>query len=47
MASPVKDKEPAALQGPNSDFYDLIETVPAEESVVVKFDTDLLMTPVY
>ena len=47
MASPVKDKKPAPLPALNSDFYALIETVPAEELVVVKFDTDLLMTPVY
>jgi hypothetical protein len=47
MASPVKDKKPAPLPAPNSDFYGLIETVPAEELAVVKFDTDLLMTLIY
>jgi hypothetical protein len=47
MASPVKDKKSAALPAPNSDFYGVIETLPAEELVVVKFDTDLLMTLIY
>src|SRR6201987_3126806 len=36
MASPVKDKKPALLAVPNSDFYGLIETLPAEELAVVK-----------
>src|SRR5271163_25168 len=36
MASPVKDRKPAPLPAPNSDFYELIETLPAEELVVVK-----------
>ena len=47
MASPVKDKKPAPLPATNSDFYGLIETLPAEESAVVKFDTDLFMTLIY
>src|SRR6201984_3318601 len=36
MASPVKDKKPAPLPAPNSDFYGLIETLPAEDLAVVK-----------
>src|SRR6202166_3712497 len=36
MASPVRDKKPAALPAPNSDFYGLMETLPAEELAVVK-----------
>src|SRR5271156_1357115 len=36
MASPVKDKKPVQLPAPNSDFYGLIETLPAEELAVVK-----------
>src|ERR1700753_3446086 len=36
MASPVKDKKPAPLPAPNSDFYGLIETLPADELAVVK-----------
>jgi len=36
MASPVKDKKPVSLPAPNSDFYGLIETLPAEELAVVK-----------
>ena len=36
MASPVKDKKPAPLPAPNSDFYELVETLPAEELAVVK-----------
>ena len=36
MASPVKDKKPAPLPAPNSDFYELLETLPAEELAVVK-----------
>jgi hypothetical protein len=36
MSSPVKDKKPALLPVPNSDFYCLIETLPAEELVVLK-----------
>src|SRR3954471_15444267 len=36
MASPVKDRKPAPLPAPNSDFYNLIETLPAEELTVVK-----------
>src|SRR5580698_7281693 len=36
MASPVKDRKPAALPAPNSDFYELVETLPAEELAVVK-----------
>jgi alkylation response protein AidB-like acyl-CoA dehydrogenase len=35
MASPVKDKKPAPLPAPNSDFYGLIETLPAEELAVL------------
>ena len=47
MASPVKHKKRAPLPAPNSDFYRLIETLPAEEVAVVKFDTDLFMTLIY
>jgi alkylation response protein AidB-like acyl-CoA dehydrogenase len=36
MASPVKDRKPAPPPAPNSDFYELIETLPAEELAVVK-----------
>src|SRR5271156_943222 len=36
MASPAKDRKPAALPAPNSDFYELLETLPAEELAVVK-----------
>src|SRR4051812_18663280 len=36
MASPVKDRKPAPLPAPNSDFYELAETLPAEELAVVK-----------
>jgi alkylation response protein AidB-like acyl-CoA dehydrogenase len=36
MASPVKDRKPAPLPAPNSDFYELVETLPAEELAVVK-----------
>jgi hypothetical protein len=47
MASPVKDKRPVSLPAPNSDFYGLIETLPAEELGVMTFDTDLFMTLIY
>jgi alkylation response protein AidB-like acyl-CoA dehydrogenase len=36
MASPVRDKKPAPLPAPNSDFYGLMETLPAEELAVLK-----------
>ena len=36
MASPVKDKKSAPLPAPNSDFYELVETLPAEEVAIVK-----------
>ena len=36
MASPVRDKKPAPLPAPNSDFYGLMDTLPAEELAVVK-----------
>src|ERR1700733_8645240 len=36
MASPAKDKKPVSLPAPNSDFYELVETLPAEELAVVK-----------
>ena len=36
MASPVMDRKPAPLPAPNSDFYELLETLPAEELTVVK-----------
>jgi len=36
MASPAKDRKPAPLPAPNSDFYELVETLPAEELAVVK-----------
>ena len=35
MASPVKDKKSAPLPAPNSDFYELVETLPAEEVAIV------------
>src|ERR1700751_3255458 len=43
MASPTRDvsaakdvKKPVVLPAPNSDFYNLVETLPAEELAVVK-----------
>src|SRR6266404_840832 len=36
MASPAKDRKPAPLPAPNSDFYELLQTLPAEESAIVK-----------
>src|SRR5271155_1509829 len=36
MAGPVKDKKSAPLPAPNSDFYELVETLPAEEVAIVK-----------
>ena len=36
MAIPVKDRKPAALPAPNSDFYELLETLPAEDLAVLK-----------
>jgi alkylation response protein AidB-like acyl-CoA dehydrogenase len=37
MASPIKEfKKPAQLPPPNSDFYELVETLPADELAVVK-----------
>ena len=36
MASPIKDRNSASLPAPNSSFYDLIETLTAEELTVVK-----------
>src|ERR1700687_6470051 len=36
MASPVKDRKPLSLPAPNSDFYELVETLPAEELAIVK-----------
>src|SRR6202451_3567654 len=36
MASPVKDKKSAPPPAPNSDFYELVETLPAEEVAIVK-----------
>ena len=36
MASPAKDRKPAPLPAPNSDFYGLVETLPAEELAIVK-----------
>src|SRR3984893_7078890 len=36
MASPVKDRKPVSLPAPNSDFYELVETLPAEDLAVVK-----------
>jgi alkylation response protein AidB-like acyl-CoA dehydrogenase len=36
MASPAKDRKPAPLPAPNSDFYELVETLPTEELAVVK-----------
>src|ERR1700682_2586267 len=36
MASPAKDRKPAPLPAPNSDFYELFETLPAEELEVLK-----------
>src|SRR6202795_4667128 len=36
MASPTKEIKKTALPPPNSDFYELAETLPAEELAVVK-----------
>jgi len=36
MASPGKERNPASLPAPNSDFYELVETLPAEELGIVK-----------
>jgi len=36
MASPIKDRKSAPLPAPNSSFYDLIETLTAEECTVLK-----------
>jgi alkylation response protein AidB-like acyl-CoA dehydrogenase len=36
MESSANDRKPAALPAPNSDFYELVETLPAEELAVVK-----------
>jgi hypothetical protein len=36
MASPAKDRKSARLPAPNSDFYEFLETLPAEELAVVK-----------
>src|ERR1700752_4581712 len=36
MASPARDRKPAPLPAPNSDFYELVETLPAEELAIVK-----------
>jgi alkylation response protein AidB-like acyl-CoA dehydrogenase len=36
MASSVKDRKPAPLPSPNSDFYELVETLPADELAIVK-----------
>src|ERR1700739_1809771 len=36
MASPAKDRKPAPLPTPNSDFYELVEVLPAEELAVLK-----------
>src|SRR3979490_182390 len=36
MASPVKDRKPVSLPAPNTDFYELVETLPAEELAIVK-----------
>ena len=36
MASPASEKKSKALPAPNSDFYELVETLPADELAVVK-----------
>jgi hypothetical protein len=36
MAIPLKDRKPASLPAPHSDFYGLIETLLAEELAVVE-----------
>src|ERR1700692_2229285 len=36
MASPAKDRKLVSLPAPNSDFYQLVETLPAEELAIVK-----------
>ena len=47
MASPVKEfKKPAQLPPPNSDFYELVETLPAEELAVVKQVRNFMETKV-
>jgi len=47
MASPTKEiKKPAELPPPNSDFYELVETLPAEELAVVKQVRNFMETKV-
>src|ERR1700750_2442764 len=36
MASPAKDRKSTPLPAPNSDFYELVETLPADELAIVK-----------
>ena len=36
MASPPKDKKPKLPPAPNSDFYELVQTLPPDELAVVK-----------
>src|SRR6202140_3353518 len=36
MASPAKDRKLVQLPAPNSDFYELLQTLPAEELAIVK-----------
>ena len=36
MASPAKDTQPKQLPPPNSDFYELVETLPADDLALVK-----------
>ena len=44
MASPAKDRKPAPLPAPNSDFYELIETLPAGKLEDIKPGTSIVVS---
>jgi hypothetical protein len=46
MASPAKDRKPVLLPAPNSDFYELVETLPAEELAIVKQERTFMETKI-
>ena len=46
MASPAKDRKPVLLPAHNSDFYELVETLPAEELAIVKQERTLMETKI-
>jgi hypothetical protein len=46
MASPAKDRKPVLLPAPNSDFYELVETLPAEELAIVKQEHTFMETKI-